>query len=362
MESNWDETRKREPDSNISRQNVQFLLASFSTQLWQVALTQGFLYGIAQGFAYFPYMVCRKCPQCLGSHRHTDSSLRLQGTVPSWFSTKRGLAVGISVSGVGIGGAAFSPFTQYLISTLGVGWALRITGIIQLAVGTLCAILLRVRHKPVKGTKRKILDFSFFKIRHFSFMFAAQFMAMWGFFLPSFFGSTYAASIGLNQAQGSIVVGMTNLGSTLGRVIVGFASDKFGQFNAYSTCSVLASLTLFLIWPFAKTYGSAIFFGMFFSFNSGGFISVATTCCAEVVGLQSISTAVGTLYFAGFFADMAGPPIAGLLIQTNTNPDGTTSQSYLGLQMFAGATMAVAAAFLVLVRFERAKWKFLVKL
>lgn len=33
-----------------------FIFASFSTQLWQLFLTQGLMYGIGQSFTYFPYM------------------------------------------------------------------------------------------------------------------------------------------------------------------------------------------------------------------------------------------------------------------------------------------------------------------
>ena len=297
-------------------------------------MTQGFLFGISQGFAYFPYI----------------------GEIPRYFNKKRGLAVGLAVSGTGIGALAFAPLTQLMIDRLSVWWALRLTGCIQLIFGSLCAFLLRPRGKKIRR-KGKILDFTYFRDRQFTFMWLAQFFAMFGFFLPAMYGSTYAATLGLTQDQGAIVVGLTNFGSTLGRVLVGLASDRLGHFNAFATCAVLASFCLLLIWPFAKSYGSLIFFGLFFSFNSGGFISLASTCLAEVVGLTAISSAIGMLYWGGFIPDLIAPPIAALLISTNA--DGT--QSYLGLQMFAGTTMAVAAGFMWWVRMERASWKVAVK-
>ncbi|KAI9016674.1 major facilitator superfamily domain-containing protein [Hyaloraphidium curvatum] len=310
------------------------LLASFSTAYWQTFLSQGVLLGLGQSVAYFPFM----------------------GTVVTWFSKRRGLAVGLAVSGTGIGGLALSPFTQYLINVLSVQWALRITALMVLAVNTVCAALLRTRYKAV-GRGGKLFNFSYFRIPQFVMLWFSQFFCFFGFFLPPFFMSTLAATFGLSQNQGAIILGLTNLGSTLGRIVIGYLSDYVGHFNSFLSSALLAALAMLLIWPFMTTFGGLIFFGMFFSFNSGGFVSLMSTCLAEVVGIASISSAIGLLYSAGAFADLVGPPLAGMLIQTTTAPDGTVQQSYLGMMMFGGSMMFLAAAFIFMVRMKRAGWK-----
>lgn len=313
---------------------ASFLLASFSTQYWQILLTQGFLFGAAQGFAFFAFMT----------------------ELPRWFAKKRGLAVGLAVAGTGIGGFAWSPFTNYMITTLSVNWAQRITGFIQLAFGLVCTVLFRSRSKPSMAN-RKILDFSFFKNVQFTMMWLTQFSAFWGYFNFFFLVSAYAGSVGISQAQGALIVGMTNLGSTIGRILVGQASDRLGHFNAFTVCALFASLALLVIWPFAKSLGTLIFCGMFFAFFSGGFVSLASTCVAEIVGPATLGSAIGLVYGAGAIADMAGPPIAGLLIQSGTNPDGTTWSNYVPMMMFSGATMLASTVFVGWVRMDRAKWK-----
>lgn len=73
------------------------LLASYSRQLWQFVLSQGVLMGIATCFAYMtPCTVA-----------------------PTWFSARRGLAMGVILSGTGIGGLVWAPAIQALNASLG---------------------------------------------------------------------------------------------------------------------------------------------------------------------------------------------------------------------------------------------------
>lgn len=322
-----------------------------------------------------------------------------------WFSKRRGLAIGIAVSGTGIGGLAFGPLTELMITNLGIEWALRITGIVQFVVVIICALLYRSRFKPLRrksvvalagAKKTKVFDFSFFKNRQFAKMWACQFIGFFGFFYPFVYGSTYAASVGLSSQQGATIIGLTNAGSTLGRLIVGTFSDRFGNFNSFVICIWVGALSMMVIWPFCKSFGTLIFFGVFYSFFSGGFISLQPACLAEIIGISAMGSAIGLLYvgflrcacrafltfyfaplptcrpcsavhpidyfqFAGATSNLVGPPIGGLLIKTTTNPDGTTSQNYLPVQLFGGAMMAIAGCFMFWIRMERANWRILVR-
>lgn len=55
----------------------------------------------------------------LGVAYATIGVLPAAAVVSRWFSRKRGLAMGITMAGVGLGGAIMSPLSNYLISTLG---------------------------------------------------------------------------------------------------------------------------------------------------------------------------------------------------------------------------------------------------
>ncbi|KAJ1913318.1 hypothetical protein H4219_005260 [Mycoemilia scoparia] len=98
-----------------------YLLASFSTRIWQLILTQGLLVGTGAAFIGSAIMV----------------------VVLDYFGGGKGLAVGISSSGAGIGGMWIPPVTQALIDSVGIHWALRIFGFIIFAVCNSCAVFLK---------------------------------------------------------------------------------------------------------------------------------------------------------------------------------------------------------------------------
>lgn len=82
---------------------IALILASFASQVWHLYLSQGFLFGFGASLVYYPG---------IGAPSH-------------WFDAKRGLALGLAVSGTGLGGLALSPATQALMDSVGVGWTLR---------------------------------------------------------------------------------------------------------------------------------------------------------------------------------------------------------------------------------------------
>ncbi|RUS18108.1 major facilitator superfamily domain-containing protein, partial [Jimgerdemannia flammicorona] len=99
---------------------VACILASFATK--------GVLFGVGTSLVYFPAV-----------------------SAPSqWFPpNKRGLAMGISVSGVGIGGLFMASLTQLMINNIGVAWALRTTGIICFVFMGGASLLVCERHADV---------------------------------------------------------------------------------------------------------------------------------------------------------------------------------------------------------------------
>ncbi len=67
-----------------------FLLASVSTRVWQLLLTQGLLYGVGSSMLYFP----------------------LLGPAPEYFTRHRATAMGLILSGGGIGGLVLGSMLQ----------------------------------------------------------------------------------------------------------------------------------------------------------------------------------------------------------------------------------------------------------
>ncbi|KAF8984825.1 hypothetical protein BGZ46_006938 [Entomortierella lignicola] len=115
------------------------ILASFTTELWHLYITQGFLFGCGGGLVFF-------------------SSISVTA---QYFEKRRGLANGIAVAGSGIGGLAVSPLTRFLITQVGYRWCQRIIGFAVLGFMSAIFPFIRPRIKTVR--RGPIFDFSLFK-------------------------------------------------------------------------------------------------------------------------------------------------------------------------------------------------------
>lgn len=136
------------------------ILASFATQVWHIVLTQGVMFGLGASFVSLP---------CIGAPQQ-------------WFSERRGLAIGLAMSGSGIGGLVISNITNACIRTIGYRWALRIDGIIVFVLLSFATFFVRP-FGDVKSTggNRKIINWYLFKNPMFTVMFLHGLITTFGY-------------------------------------------------------------------------------------------------------------------------------------------------------------------------------------
>ncbi len=101
-----------------------FLLMSRITALWQVYLIFGFLIAVGTSTMVVP----------------------ITSTIPRWFATRRGIAMGLTFSGVSIGTIIGPILTQSLISIQGWREGYMMLGVVSLLLAPLVAQVLR--HSP----------------------------------------------------------------------------------------------------------------------------------------------------------------------------------------------------------------------
>ncbi|KAG7886776.1 hypothetical protein KL938_000429 [Ogataea parapolymorpha] len=200
-------------------QTSGYILASFSTQLWQLYLTQGVMVGFGFAFIFNPSIVI----------------------LPDWFDKKRAISFGIIASSSGIGGVIFSLMTQKNISrTGGAPWALRTIGIVTTFMNVVGIALIkeRVPTKRLKTTReikvrlnilfnREVLKIPQLYIISISFSLVVS-----CYIIAMFSLSSYATTMGMSAAQGSQVTAAYNGCQTIGRVLFGYAGDRAGRFGS----------------------------------------------------------------------------------------------------------------------------------
>ncbi|KAI9296605.1 MFS general substrate transporter [Neoconidiobolus thromboides FSU 785] len=301
---------------------IGLLLASFSTEVWHLFLTQGVLVGIGGAIAFVPAV----------------------SAPAQWFKKYIGLATGVAVAGSGIGGLVLSPVTQTVLNNLDFRWALRVLAIIAFVILLITSFFIKERVKAKNGGSW--LDFTRFKDRRFLALFFGGFLCSFGYLVPFLLMGKYAQSIGLTESQGSILIGLLNGGSAIGRVALGSLGDRFGRINILFICIGLASLFCYFIWTFSFTFGVLLAFNILYGMAAGGYISMLPVVTVQLFGVEGIASTNGLLYFGSGIPNLVGTPIASAILAASTsNP---VKPNYVPVIMYA-ATSAILGSCLFFV-------------
>lgn len=267
-----------------------YISASFASRIWQLHISQGVLIGCGIGFLYIPALP----------------------VLSQWFIRRRSLANGISAAGSGVGGAAFTWGTEAIIQRWGIGWALRITGMIAFVANVIAIIVIRDRNHAIRPTQ---LGFDTKLLRRYEVILLLlwAFTSMMGYMVLLFSLADFALSIGLSRDQATDVIGILNVGTAVGRPIIGILSDRLSRIDTAGALTLLCGLSCIAFWLPATSYGLTLFFALLcgaivgvFWMVSGGFQDILPVVdpallmlsptqtigplCVEVAGIKNLQS------------------------------------------------------------------------
>ncbi|KAF8941460.1 major facilitator superfamily domain-containing protein [Dissophora ornata] len=323
---------------------LALILASFATQVWHLYLSQGVLFGIGASLVYYP---------AIGAPSH-------------WFDAKRGLALGLAVSGTGLGGLGLAPATQALMDGVGVGWTLRVLAFFCIVVCGSASFLISERESGKKmpepapaitdveigqiteklspeskkptGIAGFFAELKVFKNPQFLSLTFAELSASIGFLIPMYYFQTYSLFIGLTAENGALIAGLSSGASCLGRIALGYAADRLPKTVVVSCCAWMTAGSILVVWTLSKSFGVYLLFALIYGFFAGGYVSLVPLVLSETFGAHQLSTVIGFMYAASGVGMLAGAPVAGMILDA-TKPN----ISYLPVIMTAGGTLLLGA-------------------
>jgi len=193
------------------------VLSSQVTALWQLYVTFGVMVGFAAGAFYAP----------------------LSATATRWFTTNRGLAVGIVSGGIGLGILVIAPLTRALVTAYGWRTAMLLIG--DLAWLVIIPVALLIRNAPgdvgavamggVTTAAPGERDFStheVFRAPQFWVIALTHFACCAAHSGPIFHMVTNAIDQGVARMAAATVFGVSGLASIAGRIGTGALADRFG--------------------------------------------------------------------------------------------------------------------------------------
>ncbi|KAJ8656244.1 hypothetical protein O0I10_008038 [Lichtheimia ornata] len=315
------------------------VLASFATEIWQIALFQCCMFGVGTGLCY------------------TASS-----TLPSqWFVRNRALASCIASMGGCIGPMVFSPITQALITSLGYRNALRVLAAIGFTISCLGVILIRPRYPPpsssslssssLKSEKQQSkwwqrflsLDRAMFTWKY-NFYLLHSFLVSFSYATPFILSQTYATELGANPAFASTFVSVLEASNGLSRIIFGWLGDHcLGRINVVFLTTLISGIFTSVIWQNASSIHIYMLYTILFGLTGGVFSGFQPVVIAEIVGVKGIQEGVGVAYFISLFGYLAGTPIAGAL---HIHYGWTAAIQFTGAMNMASAMAVLGTRFL----------------
>lgn len=220
---------------------TSWLLSSFATQVWQVMITQGLLYGLA--------LACLLIPS--------------GGVLVTHWTHRRALAISLSGCGGGVGGFVWPQVIQALLDNVGVAWAYRTLALISFVVLGICTAILKPKGGRKKIDKKaKFFEPLFFTSKHYWLLSAVGFSITWGYYIPSQYLPQYATDNGLTPSQGALMVSIMNIAGLLVRLVQGPLSKRFSPAVMFAGSICITSLCQFLIWPFVHNLGGIVAFAL----------------------------------------------------------------------------------------------------
>ena len=304
-------------------------VAGSAESLDTVYLGFGLGIGIGVGFSYVPAI----------------------GAVQPWFTTRRGFASGLAVSGIGVGTLLGPLIATGLIATL--GWRLSFVtmGLAAGVAGVGAALVLDndpSRHADAVGAKRsgKCSAPSGMNLGQavrtvpFWLLFLSWLSLSFAIFIPFVHIVPYALDHGMSASAGALVLGVIGVGSTLGRFLVGAVADRFGRLPVMAM-SFLGVALMLLVWLVATSQWSLLAFGLVFGTCYGGFVALAPAVAVDYFGTKATGAVIGVLYSGVGVGTFFGPPFAGYVFDR--------FESYQAAILTAAGAAMLAVVFLMLM-------------
>ncbi|GAP84537.2 putative MFS general substrate transporter [Rosellinia necatrix] len=305
---------------------------SASTQYYQIFLSQSVSCGLGMGMIF---------------HGSVNS-------VSTWFLKRRGLALGIASSGSGVGGVILPIFFDQLVDRIGFPWTVRAMGFLILGIQIIAVLTVRSRleHTPkpfhIRNFSKPLKD------RAFVLNSIACLAGMLGTLIPFNYLKVASQVAGVSSSLAIYLLPIINASSIIGRILPLWAGDHVGAFNTITALMLYGAVLVLALWiPAAANINAIVAFTALFGVPLGCFNAIIPALVGKISAIEEIGFRVGTTFFVVSIAALIGNPLAGLLIGKGWT-DG--AESYHGLKLFCGLSVAVSGLLFLATRIQIAGW------
>jgi len=277
---------------------------SLTTELWHPYLLYGVVAALGMSTAFVP----------------------CAATVARWFVRRRGLALGITSSGISVGVFLLPPVAHFLVSRVGWRWSYVIFGAAILVTLNVVARFMRrdpeslglspdgaapAPRTPVAnpvsdtwtvGSAMRTLSF---------WMLLATFGATWApVFIPLVHLVPLARELGIAPLLATTVMSALGGADLCARLLIGAASDRLGRRRTLAA-GVIVQAAAFAVFAAARSLGTLYVGAVLFGFSYGVVSIMFPAMVADFFGRARAGSLVGAFFAVAGATSALGPLAAG---------------------------------------------------
>ncbi|MCP4927923.1 MAG: MFS transporter [Gammaproteobacteria bacterium] len=245
--------------------------------------------------------------------------------VSSWFTKKRGLAIGLVLAGTSLGNAAFPKLNGWLLQT--VDWQTVFTWIAWVPALIIPILFFFLKDSPSTqggddqvsadlpqlsgySLKEALLSRNFWIVAIIAMCTFYGILAMSGHTYLFFRGQGYA------EATAAWAVSIVFLGGLIGKLLSGYLAESFGRKRVLligllmMLIGIAAMVMAILSTSALLAWGGLVLFG----FGWGGIYTLIQVLAADLFGMLALGKILGAINILDTIGGAAGPIVTGIMV------------------------------------------------
>ncbi|KAJ7163485.1 major facilitator superfamily domain-containing protein [Mycena crocata] len=288
--------------------------ASYTTEILQLILLQGVIYGIGGSLLYLP---------CVSF-------------MSEWFVVRRGLANGILFAGTAVGGLLLPLVLPALISKYGSSKTLRIVAIgiaillfplLPFVKGRLPQTRARIHGPAPRGASG---PHDWMKHKAFWIFLAVNTLQGFAYFVPIVYLPTFANNLHISSSNSAVTLAMLNAASVVGRLSLGYLSDKINPWLLALSALLTTSASTFILWGIlSHSFAGLLAFSIAYGIVAGGWSSLWTGFVRPFAKDDPVmsTTLYGYLLLSRGIGNIVSTPISANLYAQPRNATGVVEST-----------------------------------
>lgn len=294
---------------------LSYIMGSWTTALWQLYLYFGLLQGGSRGIPYNPLMA----------------------TIARWIIHRRGLAIGIALSGGGVGTVIFPILGNTLIERFGWQTAFLYFGLIAGAMMIGSGLLIRARPPSLQPSTPGVKSSGYTvaakpdkqEEEHTAISKVLSSRSFWLVIVMGFFTNLtvsmvfvhlvpYATDQKISAAVAASFVAVIGVFNIVGKIGMGAFSDRYGLRWGMIICFAIGAMALFWL-NFASALWMFYLFAVVFGLAYAGWMPLFPVLVGRIFGVGSMSAVLGFVTASNMTGSGVGAYIAGYLFDVTNS-------------------------------------------